>query len=82
MARPSLLLLSACNRLFFAVCRIDSCYAYSMVFSMVDGVFQALTVNALNGDDRERWMRAIADKVRSRDLCRLPALLLAACSRL
>lgn len=39
-----------------------------MVFSMVHGVFQALTVNALNGDDRERWMRAIADKVRGRDL--------------
>ena len=24
---------------------------------------QALTVNALSGDDRELWMRAIADKV-------------------
>lgn len=35
----------------------------SFLFCLFCFVVQALTVNALSGEDRERWMRGIADKV-------------------
>lgn len=44
-------------------CHICTCISQLKITVSQTETAQALTVNALSGDDRELWMRAIADKV-------------------